>query len=200
MMPGQADKPHERGGNVLRTISNVYKRIRYSLLVKGFLHVLAMNIPNDRIRNTLYRWRGTKIGTNVGIGHGVFIEESRPNLIEIGDGVNIGPRAVIVAHDSSYHCINPDIPILFGRVQIRKNGYIGAKAIILPGVTIGEGAIVAAGAVVTKDVAPGVIVAGVPAKVLTTVEEALEQLGDPDALRQEMQELIAGTPPPEKGG
>ena len=199
-MPGQADKPHERGGVVLRTISDVYKRIRYSLLVKGFLHVLAMNVPNDRIRNTLYRWRGTKIGTNVGIGHGVFIEESRPNLVEIEDGVNIGPRAVIVAHDSSYHCINPEVPILVGRVRIRKNGYIGAKAIILPGVTIGEGAIVAAGAVVTKDVAPGVIVAGVPAKVMTTVEEGLERRGDYNALRQEMQELIADTSPPGKGG
>ena len=184
----------------MRKISDLYKRIRYSLLVKGFLHFLAMNVPNDRIRNTLYRWRGTKIGNNVGIGQGVFIEESRPYLIEIEDGVNIGPRTVIVAHDSSYHCINPEIPILFGRVRIRKNGYIGAKAIILPGVTIGEGAIVAAGAVVTKDVAPGVIVAGVPAKVLTTVEEALGRLGDPDALRKEMQEIIADTSGPEKGG
>jgi len=166
--------------------------------VKGFLHVLAMNIPNDRIRNTLYRWRGTKIGNNVGIGHGVFIEESRPNLIEIEDGVNIGPRAVIVAHDSSYHCINPEVPILFGRVRIRKNGYIGTKAIILPGVTIGEGAIVAAGAVVTKDVAPGVIVGGVPAKVLTTVEEALNRLPDLDALRKEMEEIKSGAYIPEE--
>ena len=164
----------------------MYERIRFSLLVKGFLHILAMNVPHDSLRNTFYRWRGTKIGNNVGIGFGVFIEESRPYLIEIEDGVNIGPRAVIVAHDSSYHCINPDIPILFGRVTIRKNGYIGAKAVILPGVTIGEGAIVAAGAVVTKDVAPGIIVAGVPAKPLMTVEEALNRFDDPDALRKEM--------------
>ncbi|WFN35125.1 acyltransferase [Methanogenium sp. S4BF] len=170
----------------MRNIAEVYERIRFSLLVKGFLHILAMNIPNDRLRNTFYRWRGTKIGNNVGIGYGVFIEESRPYLIEIEDGVNIGPRAVIVAHDSSFHCISPEVPILFGRVIVRKNGYIGAKAVILPGVTIGEGAIVAAGAVVTKDVAPGTIVAGVPAKPLTTVKDALSRFNDLDALRKEM--------------
>ncbi len=182
----------------MRPIKDVYQRIRFSLLVKGFLHVLAMNVPNDRLRNTFYRWRGTKIGTNVGIGHGVFIEESRPYLVEIEDGVNIGPRVMIVAHDSSYHCINPEVPILFGRVIIRKKGYIGAKAVILPGVTIGEGAIVAAGAVVTKDVAPGTIVAGVPAKVLTTVDEALNRFSDLDALRKEMEDIKFGAYIPEE--
>lgn len=173
-------------GCVVRNIKEMYERIRFSLLVKGFLHILAMNVPINRLRNTFYRWRGTKIGTNVGIGYGVFIEESRPYLIEIEDDVNIGPMAVIVAHDSSFHCINPEVPILFGRVIIRKKGYIGAKAVILPGVTIGEGAIVAAGAVVTKDVAPGVIVAGVPAKQISTVEKTLKRFDDLEALRKEM--------------
>ncbi|KAF1075588.1 2,3,4,5-tetrahydropyridine-2,6-dicarboxylate N-acetyltransferase [Methanogenium sp. MK-MG] len=178
----------------MQHIGEIYERIRFSLLVKGFLHILAMNVPNDRLRNTFYRWRGTKIGDHVGIGHGVFIEESRPYLIEIEDGVNIGPRVVIVAHDSSYHCINPEYPIIFGRVTIRKNGYIGAKAVILPGITIGEGSIVAAGAVVTKDVAPGIIVAGVPAKSITTVEEAMNRFTDLDALHKEMESVISCTP------
>ena len=53
---------------------------------------------------------------------------------------------------------------------------------------------------VSMKVAPGTIVGGVPAKVLTTVEEAIERLGDTDALRLEMQELIADTSGPEKGG
>ncbi|GAB7016034.1 hypothetical protein JCM10550A_14020 [Methanogenium cariaci] len=183
---------------MLQHSEGIYKRIRFSLLVKGFLHILAMNVPNDRLRNTFYRWRGTTIGDHVGIGHGVFIEESRPYLIEIEDGVNIGPRAVIVAHDSSYHCINPEYPITFGRVTIRKNGYIGAKAVILPGITIGEGSIVAAGAVVTKDVAPGDIVAGVPAKVITTVEEAMNRCTDLEALHKEMDAVKSCIPVPEK--
>lgn len=179
----------------MRNSKQMYERIRFSLLVKGFLHILAMNVPNERLRNTFYRWRGTKIGNNVGIGYGVFIEESRPYLVEIEDGVNIGPMAVIVAHDSSFHCMNPDVPILFGRVIIRKQGYIGAKAVILPGVTIGEGAIVAAGAVVTKNVAPGIIVAGVPAKQINTVEKALSRFSDLDALRIEMERVKSGVSP-----
>ncbi len=181
----------------MRNNKELYERIRFSLLVKGFLHILAMNVPNERLSTTFYRWRGTKIGNNVGIGYGVFIEESRPYLVEIEDDVNIGPMTVIVAHDSSFHCINPEVPILFGRVIIRKKAYIGAKAVILPGVTIGEGAIVAAGAVVTKDVAPGIIVAGVPAKQINTVEKALNRFDDLDALRKEM-DLIKSCKPTEK--
>ncbi len=134
-----------------------------------------MNMPHDSLSKIFYRMRGTKIGKNVGIAQGVFIEESRPSLVTIEDGVNIGPRAIIVAHDSAYHCIDSDIPILSGKVIIKKSAYIGAGAIILPGVTIGERAIVAAGALVTKDVPPGMIVAGVPAKFMKTVAEGLSK-------------------------
>lgn len=141
----------------------------------GFLHFLAMNVSIDAVKNICYRWRGTKIGDRVRIADGVFIEEVRPDLILIEDGVNIGPRAVILAHDSSYHCANPEIPILYQQVKICKNGYIGANAVILPGITIGEGSVVAAGAVVTKDVAPGVVVAGVPAKQIKLVNASSTQ-------------------------
>ncbi|RLI91604.1 MAG: hypothetical protein DRO95_04010, partial [Candidatus Altiarchaeales archaeon] len=112
---------------------------------------------------------------NVGIAQGVFIEESRPHLVTIEDGVNIGPKAIIVAHDSSYHCVDPSVPIKFGEVTIKKNAYIGAGAIILPGVRIGESSIVAAGAVVTRDVLPRKIVAGVPAKVVGSIDEKLKK-------------------------
>ena len=82
---------------------------------------------------------------------------------------------MIVTHDSSYHNINPDIPILTDEVIIKKNAYIGAGAIILPGVTIGESSIVAAGAVVTKDVPPRTIVTGIPAKVVGSIDEKLKK-------------------------
>lgn len=157
------------------SIKKAYKRIRYSLTLKGILHVLAMNSPHDFLTIPLYRLRGTRIGKNVGIAQGVFIEESRPHLVTIEDGVNIGPKAIIVAHDSSYHCVDPSIPIKFGEVTIKKNAYIGAGAIILPGVTIGESSIVAAGAVVTKDVPPRTIVAGIPAKVVGSIDEKLKK-------------------------
>ena len=140
------------------------------------LHILAMNIPFGRVKRTLYRLRGTKIGKGVDISSGVFIEESFPHLVTIEDNVDIGPNVIIVAHDSNYHCVQPDIPLILKRVTIKRNAYIGAGAIILPGVTIGERAIVAAGAVVTKDVPPRTIVAGVPARVIGTVDDALAKI------------------------
>jgi len=130
-----------------------------------------MSSPTYSIRRTLYRMRGTRIGVDVAIGQGVFIEESRPYLVEIGDNVEIGPKAIIIAHDSSYHCIDPAEPIRFGKVTIGNGAFIGAGAIILPGVTIGEGSIVGAGAVVTGDVPSRAIVAGVPAKIIRRLQE-----------------------------
>ena len=62
------------------------------------------------------------------------------------------------------------------RVVIKRNAYIGAGAIILPGVTIGEYSIVAAGAVVTKDVPPRTIVAGVPARVVGSIDEKIAKM------------------------
>ncbi|HED00852.1 MAG TPA: acyltransferase [Proteobacteria bacterium] len=168
-----------------KLIRRFYVRMRYSLILKSILHILAMNVPHDKLRQMFYRLRGTKIGRNVGIAHGVFIEESRPYLVTIEDNVNIGPGVVIVAHDSSYHCVKSQIPIMLGEVIIQRNAFIGAGAIILPGVIIGEFAIVAAGAVVKKDVPPRSIVAGVPAKVIETVEKALEKL-DGTEIKEEM--------------
>ena len=57
------------------------------------------------------------------------------------------------------------------RVVIRRNAWIGAGAVILPGVTVGENAIVAAGAVVTKDVADNTVVAGIPAKYIRDINQ-----------------------------
>jgi len=139
------------------------------------LHILAMNIPFGRLKRTFYRLRGTKIGKYVDIASGVFIEESFPHLVEIEDHVDIGPNVIIVAHDSSAHCLDSKIPIVCKKVVIRRNAYIGAGAIILPGVTIGEYSIVAAGAVVTRDVPPRTIVAGIPARVIGKVDDHLER-------------------------
>ncbi|AKG92423.1 Bacterial transferase hexapeptide {six repeats} [Geoglobus ahangari] len=138
-------------------------------------HLIAMQIPFGRVKRLFYSLRGTSIGKNVDISTGVFIEESFPELVTIEDYVDIGPNVIIVTHDSSPRCIDPNIPIVKKKVVIKKRAYIGAGAIILPGVTIGEGAIVAAGAVVTKDVPPRKIVAGIPAKIIGDVEDYLEK-------------------------
>ncbi|MDG6250039.1 acyltransferase [Methanocalculus sp.] len=155
----------------MKNIPNFYKK--FSDVYFSSVHILAMLVPFGRVKKGLYRLRGTLIGRNVDIAQFVFLEDSSPSLIQIEDYVDIGPRVTIVAHDSSLHCIDPEIPLQYHRVLIERNAYIGAGATILPGVTIGEHSIVAAGAVVTKDVPPFVIVAGVPAKKIGTVEEKI---------------------------
>ena len=88
--------------------------------------------------------------------------------ITIGDNVLIGPKANLVSEN---HPINPtQRNSLIGKpIVIKNNAWIGAAATILPGITVGENAIVAAGAIVTKDVPDNTIVAGNPAKPIKKI-------------------------------
>jgi len=114
----------------------------------------------------------TNYGQSIHLGKNVFINHACSFLdiggITIEDDVQIGPRVNITSEN---HPLDPaDRKTLIpAQVIIRRNAWIGAAATILPGVTIGENAIVAAGAVVSKDVAANTVVAGVPAKVIKTI-------------------------------
>lgn len=152
-----------------------YAKLKRPLTIWSILHFLAMFAPHNKLRVFFHRLRGVKIGKNVRIAQTVFIEESRPWLVTLDNDVQIAPRATIVAHDSSHHCIDPKAPVLFGEVRVKDSAYIGAGAIILPGVTIGERSIIAAGSVVTNDIPDKVVVAGVPAHKIKTIEESLGQ-------------------------
>lgn len=109
----------------------------------------------------------TSIGKNVFINFGcTFLDQGG---ITLEDDVFIGPEAKVITEN---HPEEPTLrhTLLVKPVHICRNAWIGAGAIILPGVTIGENAIVAAGAVVTKDVPDNTIVAGVPAKILRNIK------------------------------
>lgn len=114
----------------------------------------------------------TDCGKNITIGKNVFINSAchfqDQGGVTIEDGCLIGPQVEFAtinhgqdpAHRSDNH---------FAPIHLKKGVWIGAHATILPGVTIGENSIVAAGAVVTKDVPANVIVAGVPARVMKPI-------------------------------
>ena len=115
----------------------------------------------------------TDCGKNISVGKNVFINSGcrfqDQGGITIGDGALIGHNVVLATLN---HDIDPrkrstmhSAPIVIG-----KNVWLGANATVLPGVIIGDGAIIAAGAVVTKNVPPNVIVGGVPAKVIKKIE------------------------------
>jgi acetyltransferase-like isoleucine patch superfamily enzyme len=106
------------------------------------------------------------VGAFTFIGQGTEIEIS--HLVTIGRGGLIAPGVYITDHN---HDTRPGPPMylrpcIAAPVRIGDDVWIGTNAVILPGVTIGDGAVIAAGAVVTRDVPPGTIVAGVPARVL----------------------------------
>jgi acetyltransferase-like isoleucine patch superfamily enzyme len=107
--------------------------------------------------------RFTTLGKNVFINHACSFLDIGGITIE--DNVMIGPRVNIT---SETHPLNSaDREALIPKpVIIRRNAWIGAGATILPGVTIGENAVVAAGAVVSRDVPANTVVAGIPAKVV----------------------------------
>ena len=111
-------------------------------------------------------------GKNTKIGKSVFINFDCVFLdlggITIEDNVLIAPKVSLL---SEGHHINPNErqSLVTGHIHIKKNAWIGAGATILPGVTIGENSVVAAGAVVSKDVPANTVVGGIPAKQIKSL-------------------------------
>jgi acetyltransferase-like isoleucine patch superfamily enzyme len=109
----------------------------------------------------------TRIGKNVFINFDcVFLDLGG---ITIEDNVLIAPRVSLL---SEGHPISPEnrASLIPGHIYIKKNAWIGAGATILPGVTIGENAVVAAGAVVSKNVPANTVVGGIPAIIIKTIQ------------------------------
>ena len=108
-----------------------------------------------------------RVGRNVFINQGCTLNDI--GGIEIGDDVMIGPRVSLI---TSGHPLDPDQrrkQIVAAPIVIQRNVWLGAGAMVLQGVTVGEDSVVAAGAVVTRDVPPGTLVAGLPAQVLRPI-------------------------------
>ncbi|MBT4482099.1 MAG: acyltransferase [Candidatus Latescibacteria bacterium] len=142
----------------------IFRAIWWRLLHMTARYIAILPPP---VRCTLHRMRGVIIGKNTFIGTEVFIDDGYPFLVEIEDDVTIIAGVMLLAH-STYPRHHLEMNILentTGGIHIKKGAYIGARAIILPGVNIGRNAIVAAGAVVTKDVPDYSMAAGVPAVI-----------------------------------
>ncbi len=127
---------------------------------------LANLCPLPAGRILLFRMMGMRIGRDVFVGFGVEFDTNHSELIEIQDHVTISHRCIIASHmrTSSDTPLRALYPGSAAPVTIGKGAWICTGAIVLPGVRIGENALVAAGAVVDRDVASGTLVAGVPAR------------------------------------
>jgi acetyltransferase-like isoleucine patch superfamily enzyme len=123
------------------------------------------------------RWLGVRIGGAVTIyGSSYSMFSAEPYLVSLGDNVFISAGAMFICHDGGvlpFRKIVPDLD-LAAPIVVGSNVFIGTKAAILKGVTIGDDCIVGAFAVVTKDVPSGSIVAGNPARLVKTTAEYLK--------------------------
>jgi acetyltransferase-like isoleucine patch superfamily enzyme len=117
-------------------------------------------VPSLALKRVLLRLTGMKVGKNVSIGLGAMFDIFFPELIEIGDNSIIGYNATLLAHEFLVNEWRR------GKVKVGKNVMIGANSLVLPGVEIGDGAVVSACSLVNRDIPPGAFVGGVPARVL----------------------------------
>lgn len=178
--------------NIMQLILSSFKSFALSSLM-GSMDLLGRNFIASKIRVVVLRLLGFKISGKASISSNVIIENFS-DLIEIGDYSIIHHRVLFDARAAKvkigdYCLISSDTSFITSRhelvsdfkdlrpvvecwpVTIEDHVWICNGAMILPGVTVGRGSIVAAGAIVTKDVPPNAIVGGNPAKVIKTLSE-----------------------------
>lgn len=149
--------------------------LKNALLLKYCMYSVLLTPINYRlIRPKLWKWMGCKVGKNCYIGYEVYIDITHADMIELEDHVHIAERCFILCHqrDLSDYCIGDDYAKLGYKVKkvvLKKGCLLGTDSMVLPGVTIGEGAIVGAGSLVTKDVPAWTVVTGRPAKVIRKI-------------------------------
>lgn len=119
-----------------------------------------------------------KLGVEIGEGCSLVGEVkfgSEPYLISIGNNVRITDGVRFITHDGGIHVIRNayNLPNIdkFGKIKVGNNVFIGTQSIIMPNVTIGDNVIIGAGSIVTKNIENNCVVAGIPAKKISTIED-----------------------------
>ncbi|MDC3412265.1 acyltransferase [Aquibacillus sp. 3ASR75-11] len=150
----------------------IYKTVPFLKVVKNFFFIqLARYMPFLPVKNWIYRkFLRMEIGHKAAFALMVMLDVMFPERIKVGTNTVIGYNTTILAHEyliKEYR---------IGKVSIGSNVMIGANSTILPGVTIGDDAIVSAGTLVHKDVPAGAFVGGNPMKIIYTKSEMEERI------------------------
>lgn len=155
-------------------------KLSYRASKRKILKMVVRFIPGHPLRVWLFRKCGYTVGEKVMIGEDLIVVENADDLTNklfIGDRVSIAQRVTLVLGASpNWSRIRKVYPGYSGKIVIENDAWIGAGSIILPGITIGEGAVVGAGAVVTEDVPPYTVVVGVPARPIKRIDLEARQL------------------------
>lgn len=148
----------------------------------NLINRIRIRVVSDERYIVLLRKKGMTIGNGCSFNKDVLFG-TEPYLISIGNNVRITTGVKFITHDGGLW-VPRNLGLVdirsdkFGRIQIGNNVNIGWNAIILPGVTIGDNVVIGCGAVVTKDIPSNSVVAGVPAKIIESIEEYAEKNAD----------------------
>lgn len=160
-----------------RVIKRVYTTYRNGFLGKFFWNSWLLSpLEPRKLRPWVLKKFGCHVGKDVFIGDNVRIDGGHADLIYIDDHAHIagGTRLLCHQRDLSDYCVGDDyakLGYILKPIHLCKGCLVGMESFVMPGVTIGEGAIVGAGSLVTKDVPAWTIATGRPAKVVKQIPE-----------------------------
>ncbi|PSL33004.1 acetyltransferase-like isoleucine patch superfamily enzyme [Planomicrobium soli] len=156
---------------------HIYKTVPFWKVMKNFIVIqMARYIPFLPMKNWLYKtFLGMKIGEQTSFALMVMPDVMFPEKISVGKNSVIGYNTTILAHEYLIE------EYRLGEVIIGDRVLIGANTTILPGVTIGDGAIVSAATLVHKDVPAGAFVGGNPMKLIYTAQQMTERQKNPES-------------------
>lgn len=169
--------PEQEYGQVsfMQVINRSMKTWHDSFLLKYLMNSALLSPISPRLlRPWVLRRIGCHVGKNVFIGSQVYIDSGHSNLIYIEDHVHLTAKTILLCHKKnlSDYCVGDDyakLPYKTGAIHLKKGCSTGTATLIMPGVTIGEGAIIGAGSLVTKDIPAWTIAIGRPAKVVKQI-------------------------------
>ncbi len=141
-------------------------------VTKKILKMAVKWAPGYPLRAAMLRWAGYAVGSETFIGEDLIIidELADRGMVRIGDRVAIAPRVTLVASSRpNWSRIGAYLPSKHGPITIEGDAWIGTGVVVMPGITIGEGAVVAANSVVNENVRPYTVVGGLPAGFLRDV-------------------------------
>jgi acetyltransferase-like isoleucine patch superfamily enzyme len=140
---------------------------------KWFFKFLVYKSDAFNVHKVFTKYLGVKIGNNSRFTGKKISFGSEPYLISIGDNVTITPGVKFQTHDGGVALFRKEFPGLnvYGKITIGNNVFIGEDAMVMYGVTIGDNVVIGARSVVTKDIPANSVAAGVPAKVIKSLDE-----------------------------
>lgn len=171
--------PVQEYGNVtlLQLIRKVYKTYRDAFLLKHIMEsvILAPLLPR-KIRPWVLRKVGCHVGKHVFIGSQVYIDAGHADKIYIEDYAHVTAKTILLCHKRELrdYCIGDNyanLPYKTGEIHLGRGCSTGTGTLIMPGVSIGEGTIIGAGSLVTRNIPAWSVAVGRPAKIVKYLEE-----------------------------